>query len=151
VQFGYGQNYLVDTDNVVIFDVEATPARTYDEVAATKTMVDRTERCFARKPKRLAPDTAYGTGKFLGWLVNDKRITPHISVWEKREQMASSHARTSSGTSGMATTSVPTARSSAPAADCDGRTLLYRASKRDCDVCPLKPRCCTECGAQDPS
>jgi hypothetical protein len=24
----------------------------------------------------------------------------------------------------------------------DGRTLLYRASKLDCDVCPLKVRCC---------
>jgi DDE family transposase len=24
----------------------------------------------------------------------------------------------------------------------DGRTLLYRASKRDCDFCPLKMRCC---------
>ena len=24
----------------------------------------------------------------------------------------------------------------------DGKTLLYRASKFDCDPCPLKPRCC---------
>ena len=24
----------------------------------------------------------------------------------------------------------------------DGKTLLYRSSKRDCDPCPLKPRCC---------
>jgi hypothetical protein len=24
----------------------------------------------------------------------------------------------------------------------DGKTLLYRASKLDCDVCPLKPQCC---------
>ena len=24
----------------------------------------------------------------------------------------------------------------------DGRTILYRASKRDCDQCPLKARCC---------
>jgi hypothetical protein len=83
VQFGYGLNYLIDTENAVIVDVEATPARTYDEVAATKTMIDRTERCFALRPKRLAADTAYGTGKFLGWLVNDKGITPHIPVWEK--------------------------------------------------------------------
>jgi hypothetical protein len=35
VQFGYGLNYLIDIDNAVIVDVEATPARTYDEVAAT--------------------------------------------------------------------------------------------------------------------
>src|SRR5947208_6397967 len=86
VQFGYGLNYLIDTENAVIIDVEATPARTYDEVAATKTMIDRTERCFALRPKRLAADTAYGTGKFLGWLVNDKKITPHIPVWERSDR-----------------------------------------------------------------
>ena len=40
VQFGYGLNYLIDIENAVIVDVEATPARTYDEVAATKTMID---------------------------------------------------------------------------------------------------------------
>ena len=46
VQFGYGLNYLIDIENAVIVDVEPTPARTYDEVEATKTMLDRTERCF---------------------------------------------------------------------------------------------------------
>jgi hypothetical protein len=35
-QFGYGLNYLIDIEHAVIVDVEATPARTYDEVAATK-------------------------------------------------------------------------------------------------------------------
>jgi len=38
VQFGYGLNYLIDIEHAVIVDVEATPARTYDEVAATKPM-----------------------------------------------------------------------------------------------------------------
>src|SRR4026209_2083388 len=51
VQFGYWLNYLIDVENAVIVDVEATPARTYDEVAATKTMIDRTEACFDLKPK----------------------------------------------------------------------------------------------------
>ena len=83
VQFGYGLNYLIDIDNAVIVDVEATPARTYDDVEATKTMIDRTDARFGLKPKRLAADTAYGTGKFLGWLVMEKRITPHIPVWDK--------------------------------------------------------------------
>src|SRR5215469_4337281 len=35
VQFGYGLNYLIDIEHAVIIDVEATPARTYDKVAAT--------------------------------------------------------------------------------------------------------------------
>ena len=74
---GYGLNYPIEIDNAVIVDVEATPARTYDEVEATKTMIDCTEHCFDLKPKRLAADTAYGTGRFLGWLVKDKKISPH--------------------------------------------------------------------------
>ena len=49
-------------------------------------MIDRTEACFDLKPKRLAADTAYGTGKFLGWLVKEKKITPHIPVWDKSER-----------------------------------------------------------------
>jgi transposase len=44
VQFGYGVNYLIDVEHAIIVDVEATPARTYDEVASTKTMIDRTEQ-----------------------------------------------------------------------------------------------------------
>src|SRR5262249_9805732 len=54
VQFGYGLNYLIDTENAVIVDVEATPARTYDEVVASKTMLDRTEEHLGLKPERLA-------------------------------------------------------------------------------------------------
>ena len=46
----YGLNYLIDIENAV--NVEATLARTFDEVAATKTMIDRTEACFALKPTR---------------------------------------------------------------------------------------------------
>src|ERR1700756_1860800 len=85
VQFGYGLNYLIDTENAIIVDVEATPARTYDEVESTKTMLDRTERRLNLKPKRLAADTAYGTGRFLGWLV-DFRIVPHIPVRDASER-----------------------------------------------------------------
>src|SRR6202140_296634 len=82
VQFGYGLNYLIDIENAVIVDVEATPARTYDEVVATKTMVERTQTRMALKPKRLVADTAYGTGKFLNWLIG-AGITPQIPVWDK--------------------------------------------------------------------
>src|SRR5262249_4518538 len=45
-----------------------TPASTYDEVAATKTMIKRTDERMGLKPERLAADTAYGTGKFLHWV-----------------------------------------------------------------------------------
>jgi hypothetical protein len=41
--FAYATNYLIDTDHAVIVDVEATPARWSAEVAATKTMLTRTQ------------------------------------------------------------------------------------------------------------
>ena len=66
----------------MLFDVEATPARTFDEVAATRTMIDRTERAFGLKPQRLTADTAYGTGRLIAWLV-DRAIAPHIPVWKR--------------------------------------------------------------------
>ena len=117
VQFGYGLNYLIDIENTVIVDVEATPARTYDEVAATKTMIERTDKRLGLKPKRLAADTAYGTGKFLGWLIG-AGITPHTSGTKALERTALSHVRIFGGTSGEEFTSVPTTRCYTPAVPC---------------------------------
>ena len=143
VQFGYGLNYLIDIENAVIVDVEPTPARTYDEVEATKTMLDRTERCFGMKPKRLAADTAYGTGRFLGWLV-DRRIAPHIPVRDASERDDGTFSRSDfrwdkrrdvyvcSNNKVLRTTGTVY----------DGTLLRYRASKFDCDACPLKMGCC---------
>jgi hypothetical protein len=79
VMFGYSFNYLIDMDNAVILDVEATPTRISKEVDATETMIERVGRRFALKPDRLAGDVAYGTGEMLGWLV-ECDITPHIPV-----------------------------------------------------------------------
>src|SRR6202451_1552462 len=69
VQVGYGLNALIDIANAVIVDVEATPARTYDEVAATKTMLTRTEQRLGLKAKRLAPDTLIAQANFVGRLL----------------------------------------------------------------------------------
>ena len=65
-QFGHGLNYLIDNERAIIVDVEATPARTYDEVEVTKAMIERTQARFGLKPDRLAAESVYGTGKFLG-------------------------------------------------------------------------------------
>ena len=143
VQFGYGLNYLIDIENAVIVDVEATPARTYDEVAATKTMIERTDKRFGLKPKRLAADTAYGTGKFLGWLLG-AGITPHIPVWDKsaREDGTLSRAdfRWDRQRGVYICPNNKVLHTSGTVHE--GKTLLYRASKLDCDLCPIKARCC---------
>jgi transposase len=142
VQFGYGLNYLIDTGHAVIVDVEATPARTYDEVAATRTMIDRTEKTFGLKPKRLTADTAYGTGKVLAWLLG-KNITPHIPVWERYER-----------TDGMFPRAAFTYDAECNVYICpnghplrtsgtvhDGRVRNYLSQPGDCRACELKPRC----------
>ena len=60
VQFGYGLNYLIDVEHAVIVDVEATPARTYDEVASTKTMLERTEQPPRQSRAFLPPPSSNG-------------------------------------------------------------------------------------------
>ena len=94
----------------------------------------RHQKCFALRPKRLAADTAYGTGKFLGWLVNDKGITPHIPVWEKSDRADGRFSRADfiwdKRHGHYICPNGKPLRTSGTVHD--GRTLLYRASKRDC-------------------
>jgi transposase len=143
VQFGYGLNYLIDVENAVIVDVEATPARTYDEVAAARTMIERTEQRMGLKPQRLAADTAYGTGKFLGWLVG-AGIAPQIPVWDKSAREDGTFSRSDFTFDRERNVYVcPAGKVLKTTGKVgDDHMLRYLASKRDCDACPLKPRCC---------
>ncbi|WP_286829232.1 MULTISPECIES: IS1182 family transposase [Kordiimonas] len=143
VQFAYGVNYLIDNDHAVIVDVEATPARISKKVASTKTMIDRTEARLGIKPQRIAADSAYGTGRLLGWLV-DQGIEPHIPVWDKSGRTDGTLSRAEfSFDEGKDRYVCPEGKELKTTGSVhNGKTLLYRASKRDCDPCPLKLRCC---------
>jgi transposase len=143
VQFGYGLNYLIDMKNAVIVDVEATPARTYDEVAAARTMIERTDERMGLKPQRLAADTAYGTGKFLGWLVG-AGIAPQIPVWDKSTREDGTFSRSDFTFDRERNVYVcPAGKLLKTTGNVgDDHALRYLASKRDCDACPLKPQCC---------
>jgi transposase len=81
--FAYANNYLVDVKFGVIVDVEATRAIRQAEVGAAKTMIDRTEQRLGLKPQRLAADSAYGSAPTLDWIVNEKKIVPHIPVIDR--------------------------------------------------------------------
>jgi transposase len=142
VQFGYGLNYMIDTGHAVIVDVEATPARTYDEVAATRTMIDRTEKAFGLKPKRLTADTAYGTGKLLAWLLG-KDITPHIPVWERSERTDGMFSRTDFAYDAERDVYIcPNGRPLRTSRTVhDGRVRNYLSQPRDCRACRLRARC----------
>ena len=85
IAFAYGTNYLIDTKAAIIVDVEASPARWTAEVAATRTMIERATKRFGLTPKRLAADTAYGSGGNLAWLMQ-RGIEPHIPVLDRAGQ-----------------------------------------------------------------
>lgn len=142
VQFGYGLNYLIDVEHAIIVDVEATPARTFDEVAATRTMLERAEKRLDLKPDWLAADTAYGTGKLLAWLFG-KNITPHIPVWERYAPADGMFARSDFTYDAERDVYLcPNGRSLRTSGTIhDGRVRNYLAHLADCRTCTLKQRC----------
>ncbi len=91
--FAYADNYLIDTANAVIVDVEATRAIRQAEVGAARTMIDRVADRFGLRPRRLAGDTAYGAAPMLAWLVNDRGIAPHIPVFDKSARQDGTFSR----------------------------------------------------------
>src|SRR5499426_1816632 len=142
--FAYANNYLIDVKFGVIVDVEASRAIRQAEVGAAKTMIERTEERFGLKPERLAADTAYGSAATLNWIVNDKKITPHIPVIDKSKREDGSLSRQDFTFDKDRNVYVcpqgkllhTTGRIH------DGETILYRARTSDCGPCPLKPKCC---------
>ena len=143
IMFGYSLNYLIDMENAVVVDVEATPTRISKEVEATETMIARTQERLGLKPDRIAGDVAYGTGKLLGWLV-ERGIEPHVPVWDKGQRDDGTLSRDDFAYDNDSDIYVcPNGKTLKTTGTVhDGKTLLYRSSKRDCDPCPLKPKCC---------
>jgi hypothetical protein len=137
----------------VIVDVEASRAIRQAEVGAARTMLERTEQRFGLKPQRLAADSAYGSAPMLNWLVVEKQITPHIPVLDKSRREDGTFSR--ADFSYDATKDIyecPGGKQLRTSGTVhDGKTLLYRASKLDCDPCPLKPQCCPKEPPQDPA
>lgn len=150
--FAYATNYLIDTDHGVILDVEATRAIRQAEVGASRTMIDRTEHRFGLKPHYVVADSAYGSADNLAWLVKHKNIAPHIPVFDKSNRTDGTFSRADFVWDGendryicpagkelvQFRRTYATPRSGITS---EG-TRLYRASKKDCDACDLKQRCC---------
>jgi hypothetical protein len=149
VQFGYGLNYLVDVEHAVIVDVEATPARTYDEVVATRMMIERTRQRFDLSPKRIAADTAYGTGKFLAFVVS-AAIIPHIPVWDKSKRDDGTFSRSQFRFDSRRSVYIcPAGKTLTTTGKVHSdHAIRYFASVPCCRQCPLKQRCCPNMSAR---
>jgi transposase len=143
--FAYANNYLIDVKFGVIMDVEASRAIRQAEVGAAKTMIERTEQRFDIKPERLAADTAYGSGANLNWLVNGKKIAPHIPVIDKSKREDGTFSRddfTFDKERNVYICPAGKPLTTTGRLVNDGETLLYMASMRHCRRCPLKAHCC---------
>lgn len=151
-QFAYSTNYMVDVQCGVIMDVEASPGNRIDEVACTPVMLDRIESRHQLKPTRLMGDTAYGSAAMLNYLVEEKGIEPHIPVWDKCTRKDGAFNRSDF------TWNAEDDYYQCPAGKLLQRrqrkykkrssditkanTIIYRASKLDCDQCEYKFCCC---------
>jgi transposase len=143
--FAYSTNYLIDVDNAIIVDVEATTAIRQAEILAAKRMVERSMESFDLYPARLIGDTAYGSAEMLNWLVDDRGIEPHIPVFDKSQRTDGTFSRDDFTYDRQADVYVcPAGKKLVTTGRLvdDGMTLKYRASKYDCEPCPLKRRCC---------
>ena len=150
--FAYSTNYLVDIHAGVIVDVEATAAHRTEENDATKRMIDRVEERFDLKPKYMIGDTAYGTAAMLHWLVDEKRIEPHVPVWTRDQR--------EDGTILNSEFQWDEQRNEyrcpqGYALRCDWRvftnprthitqadTIVYKSRQSECATCPMKSSCC---------
>jgi len=150
--FAYATNYLIDTDNAIIVDVEASRAIRQAEVGAARTMIERVKDRFDLYPERLAGDSAYGAAEMVGWLVGEQGIEPHVTVIDKSERKdgtfshsdftydhekdayicpAGKHLKPRQRRFGHRTTTIN-----------KDKSRNYRGLKAVCSVCPLKTQCC---------
>ena len=154
--FAYCTNYLIDLDHAVIVDVEATTAIRQAEVTAQRRMIERVNERFGLAPERLVGDAGYGDAANLAWLVEEKGIEPHIPVFNRSARLDGTFERSAfTFDHEMDRYTCPNGKVLKPknrnfviprshtgaTVNADG-FIRYRASKRDCDVCALKPKCC---------
>jgi transposase len=150
--FAYATNYLIDTQHAIVLDAEATRAIRQAEVGASRTMLERTAERFGLKPQHLAADSAYGSAENLAWLVKEKKIAPHIPVFDKSQRTDGTFSRsdfvygpeqdhyTCPGGQRLVQyrRNFTTRRSGVTK---DG-VRFYRARQSDCQRCDLKSLCC---------
>jgi len=143
--FAYSTNYLIDVDNAIIVDVEATTAIRQAEILAAKRMIERSIERFDLCTARLIGDSAYGSAEMLNWLVHEHGIEPHVPVSDRSKRSDDTFSRDDFAYDHQADVYVcPAGKklvTTGRRVD-DGTTLKYRASKYDCEPCPLKVRCC---------
>lgn len=149
--FAYSTNYLVDLDNAVIVDVQATAPVRQAEAGAVRDMLIRTAERFDLHPDKLAADTAYGSAEMLGWLVKEQGIAPHIPVMDRSERKDGAFPTTAFAfdpdaneytcPGGKKLKKYWRTMTKERSGLCNDGTYRYYARKTDCSTCALKSKC----------
>jgi hypothetical protein len=113
-------------------------------------MLDRTAEQFEVAPSGLVANAGYGSAEM--WLVDERRIEPHVKLMDKSERTDGTFSRSDFASDPDRNRYVcPSDKElskyhrvfSKPR---DGvtkeGTMIYFARKHDCDACTLKPKCC---------
>ena len=142
--FAYDANYLIDNKAGIIVDAEGTRANRLVEIAITETMMERVKCRFDLRPQRLAGDSVYGAVRLLKWLV-DRQIAPHVPVWDKSARPDGTFSRADFVFDNERNVYIcPGGAELTSTGNIDqGHIVYYRASKKDCSACSLKPKCTT--------
>ena len=142
--FAYDANYLIDNKVGIIVDAEGTRANRTVEITITETMIERAKRRFDLRPQRLAGDSVYGAVRLLKWLV-DRKITPHIPVWDKSARHDGTFSRADFVFDRQRNIYIcPGGAELTSTGNIDqGHIVYYRANKNDCSACSLKLKCTT--------
>ena len=121
-------------------------------------MIERSLERFELYPERLIGDTAYGSAERLDWLVQERGIEPQIQgSTNPSAPTVLSRATTSPTTTPTDTYRCPVEKTlqhywrrfAMPRTGImKDNSMRCRASKRDCQSCPLKPRCCPRAPAR---
>jgi hypothetical protein len=149
--YAYSTNYLIDLENAVIMDVEASTAMRQGELTACKRMIARVQDRFGVWPERVAADTAYGSAEMLAWLVHERDIEPHIPVFDKsarrddtfeRGEFTYDHADDSYVCPAGKRLRPRNRNFTSPRSEVDQDGFIrYRARQQDCTGCDLRQRC----------
>ena len=110
---------------------------------------ERRQSC--RRPGKAVPDalprpadTAYGSAANLNWVVNDKKIAPHIPVIDKSKREDGTFSREDFTFYKEGNVYICPAFNTLTTTGkvMNDDMLFYRASTLDCAACALKSRCC---------
>ena len=144
--FAYSDNYLIDLDHGIIVDVEAfdcgAPGRgnsSQDHDQPLRSTVRPLPRAPGGRQRPMARPRCCS-----GWCTSAASSPTFRCSTSPGAPMAPSRAATSPSMPATDTYLCPGGKQLTTTGTVvnDGTTLLYRASKHDCQACALKPRCC---------